>query len=299
MNMMDTRLITFLELVRTKSYTKTAQALYITQPAVTHHIKSLEKDNNIKLFANTKTFRLSVAGQIIYEYAQKCELMDKQLKQALEKEASTTHILKFATTNQVAAVVMNKILITWMKNHPMDQIIMNILSREEITDAIHNGEIDFAIIDNNYDQTLFNGKTLFSLSASICVGFVHPLSHKQKINFEQLQKETIITNLESGTNDLLDFALKKDNLSIQTLPNVLKINDAKTVKDLVINGVGLGLIYDDYIENDLKEKKVYTLNFENNKFSQDINIIWSNDSLIEKQIISVANEIKAIYSEEK
>lgn len=297
--MMDTRLITFLELVRTKSYTKTAQALYITQPAVTHHIKSLEKDNNIKLFANTKTFRLSVAGQIIYEYAQKCELMDNQLKQALEKEASTTHTLKFATTNQVASVIMNRVLITWMKNHPMDKIIMNILNYDEIVDAIHNGEIDFAIIDNNYDRTLFNGKMLFSLPASICVGSGHSLSHKQKINIEQLQKETIITNLESGSNDLLELALKKDNLSIETLPNVLKINDAKMVKDLVINGIGLALIYDDYIENDLKDKKIYTLNFENNKFNQDINMIWSNDSLIEKQIINVANEIKAIYSEEK
>ncbi len=297
--MMDTRLITFLELVRTKSYTKTAQALYITQPAVTHHIKSLEKDNNIKLFANTKTFRLSVAGQIIYEYAQKCELMDNQLKQALEKEASTTHTLKFATTNQVASVIMNKVLITWMKNHPMDKIIMNILNHDEIVDAIHNGEIDFAIIDNNYDRTLFNGKMLFSLPASICVGSGHSLSHKQKVNIEQLQKETIITNLESGSNDLLELALKKDNLSIETLPNVLKINDAKMVKDLVINGIGLALIYDDYIENDLKDKKIYTLNFENNKFNQDINMIWSNDSLIEKQIINVANEIKAIYSEEK
>lgn len=296
---MDTRLITFLELVRTKSYTKTAQALYITQPAVTHHIKSLEKDNNIKLFANTKTFRLSVAGQIIYEYAQKCELMDNQLKQALEKEASTTHTLKFATTNQVASVIMNRVLITWMKNHPMDKIIMNILNHDEIVDAIHNGEIDFAIIDNNYDRTLFNGKMLFSLPASICVGSGHSLSHKQKINIEQLQKETIITNLESGSNDLLELALKKDNLSIETLPNVLKINDAKMVKDLVINGIGLALIYDDYIENDLKDKKIYTLNFENNKFNQDINMIWSNDSLIEKQIINVANEIKAIYSEEK
>ncbi|UKI49381.1 MAG: hypothetical protein L6U99_11855 [Clostridium sp.] len=41
--------------------------------------------------------------------------MDNQLKQALEKEASTTHILKFATTNQVASVIMNRVLITWMK----------------------------------------------------------------------------------------------------------------------------------------------------------------------------------------
>jgi DNA-binding transcriptional LysR family regulator len=47
-NMIDTKLITFMKLCETKSYTKTAETLYITQPSVTHHIKALEKNYNIK-----------------------------------------------------------------------------------------------------------------------------------------------------------------------------------------------------------------------------------------------------------
>ena len=47
--MVDTKLLTFVKLYETKSFTKTAEQLYITQPSVTNHIKSLEKNHNIKV----------------------------------------------------------------------------------------------------------------------------------------------------------------------------------------------------------------------------------------------------------
>ena len=58
-DLIDTRLLTFLTLLEEKNYTKTANRLYITQPAVTHHIKSLEKDLNITLFKDNKSFDLT------------------------------------------------------------------------------------------------------------------------------------------------------------------------------------------------------------------------------------------------
>ena len=50
--MIDTRLYTFLTLIEEKNFTRTAKKLYITQPAVTHHIKTLEKDHDITIFKN-------------------------------------------------------------------------------------------------------------------------------------------------------------------------------------------------------------------------------------------------------
>ena len=67
--MIDNRLITFLTLLEEKNYTKTANKLYISQPAVTHHIKSLENEYNISLFDDSKSFKLTNAGSILYEHA--------------------------------------------------------------------------------------------------------------------------------------------------------------------------------------------------------------------------------------
>ena len=54
--MIDAKLETLIALVEEKNYTKTAERLFITQPAVSHHIKAIEKEYDIVLFKNGKDF---------------------------------------------------------------------------------------------------------------------------------------------------------------------------------------------------------------------------------------------------
>ena len=75
--MNDPRLLTLLTLVQVKNYTKTAQRLFITQPAVTHHIKSLETEFDIEIFSSRKTFALTKQGTILDEYARR--MMNQKL----------------------------------------------------------------------------------------------------------------------------------------------------------------------------------------------------------------------------
>ena len=81
--MNDPRLLTLLTLIKVKSYTKTAERLFITQPAVSQHIKSLEHQYDITIFDGTKGFNLTKQGQILVEYARRMQNQDIQLKEAL------------------------------------------------------------------------------------------------------------------------------------------------------------------------------------------------------------------------
>ena len=67
--MIDAKLDTLITLLEEKNYTKAANRLFITQPAVTHHIKMLEKEYDIVLFKNSKTLELTPSGKLLYEYA--------------------------------------------------------------------------------------------------------------------------------------------------------------------------------------------------------------------------------------
>lgn len=294
--MIDSRLITFLMLVQTKSYTKTAQALFITQPAVTHHIKTLEKDNNVKLFANTKTFRLSIAGQIIYNYAKKCELMYQQLKQALKNDENPKHVMRLAVTKQVSSVLMDKVLVKWLKLHPKDKISMSINSVTEIAAKIHAGEVDYAIVDHPYDQTVFNGMTLLNFSANFYIGSTHSLAHKQRISIDALKKETIISDCSgTGIRTLLDGVLKKHNVSVNSLSNLLEINDPITQKNMAVEGIGIVYLYDDFVKEEVKDKKLLKIVVDNQVQNQQFNAICSIDSLMEKQFQTSIKEIVDIY----
>lgn len=295
--MIDARLITFVDLVKTKNYTKTAQNLFITQPAVSHHIKTLEKDTNVKLFANLKTFKLTDEGQIIYEYAKKCVLMYNQLEVALKKEGTSYHNIKFATTNQLASTVVNQILLKWIKDNPNDKISMNILEKEKMYEAICKGEIDFAIIDFPYDRNQFNGIPLFDLNASIYASTKNHLTNKAKVNMEQLKKETLVTDCaNSGIRLMLDNALNKQNSNVNSFEGLLEIHDPVVMKNLIIANSGVGLLYDNFVKDELKKKKIVKLStMSSANLTQKVTLIYSLESLKEKSNEYIADEIIKMY----
>lgn len=293
--MIDSRLITFLVLIRTKSYTKTAHELFITQPAVTHHIKTLEKENNVKLFANPKTFRLSMAGQIIYDYAVKCQLMHRQLTCALEKEANPKHIMKFGTTKQAVAGFLNPILIEWMRLHPKDKLVMYVDDYEQIKKKILLGEIDFAIIDDYYDKSIFNGYFLCELQASFYVGANHLLKHKKSITMEQLARETMIVDTKNtALRNIVYTLFKSNNYHISNMKNTVEIDEPQTMKDMVVNNLGVSLLYDDFVKDELN-KTIFKIGVNGNPFIQSIHAICSNDLLMIKQFEGILKELMQIY----
>ena len=105
--MIDPRLMTLLTLVKIKNYTKTAQKLFITQPAVTHHIKSIEKEYEINIFANNKTFELTNEGEIMVEYARRMINQSTQLQGALEKSKQVSKNFSLALTSE-SSIILNK-----------------------------------------------------------------------------------------------------------------------------------------------------------------------------------------------
>ena len=74
--MIDYRLLTFIDVCETRSLTKTAQHLCLTQPAVTQHIKYLEETYNTKLLVyEGKKMRLTESAQVLLQYALKTQAL--------------------------------------------------------------------------------------------------------------------------------------------------------------------------------------------------------------------------------
>lgn len=98
--MLDSRHNTFLVLCHVGSYTKTAQALFITQPAVSQHIKFLEQQYGGKLFYfEGKTLRRTQRGEKLYLFVQTMHADSDRMQRALQEETQTeSHRLAFGAT---------------------------------------------------------------------------------------------------------------------------------------------------------------------------------------------------------
>ncbi|MDE6655919.1 MAG: LysR family transcriptional regulator [Anaeroplasmataceae bacterium] len=110
--MNDPRLLTLLTLVQVKNYTKTAQRLFITQPAVTHHIKSLENEFDIIIFTGNKGFELTKQGQILVEYARRMMNQSRELTEAISDSLSLKKTLTLGITNEAVALCAKRNLLS-------------------------------------------------------------------------------------------------------------------------------------------------------------------------------------------
>ncbi len=290
--MIDTRLNTLLTLVELKSYTKTADALFITQPAVTHHIKSIEKENNIKLFSNPKTFKLSLSGQIIHDYALKSKEQYNQLKLALEINVAPKRVLNFAVTSQIASSFIKPVITNWASIHSKDQIIMSVDNFNNIVDKISDGAIDFAIIDQNFDKHKYEHYQLFKSSIILVVSPKHHLSHKQKMRVDALKEENLIIDVNSsGLRKVVEAGLMNKNILLSSFNNIMEISDPQIVKTMLINGLGIGFVYmsaviDEINEGTLKQIELFDLDLK-----QEFYLVGSKDSLTKSRFHDIAEEM--------
>ena len=145
--MLDFRHETFLALCSIKNYTKTAEFLHITQPAVTQHIKFLENYYNVRLFNfEKKNLSLTREGKILYDYTVTMSADNKKLKNILDKKEADNVSVSFGTTLTVGEYIMPDILKRLLEKNPYTHITMLVDNTQVLLKKLKAGEIDFIIL---------------------------------------------------------------------------------------------------------------------------------------------------------
>ena len=125
--MIDFRLKTFLTLCKILNYTKTAEILHITQPAVSQHIKYLESEYNVKLFSyKNKILSLTDPGKILYDFLLAMDASSKRIKEILSEVDNKNHPIIFGTTLTIGEYTMNNLLPKLLIDYPELNITMDV-----------------------------------------------------------------------------------------------------------------------------------------------------------------------------
>jgi DNA-binding transcriptional LysR family regulator len=204
--MIDPKFLTFLSLCETRNYTKTAELLYVTQPSVTNHIKTLEKLYDIKLFtSNTKNFKLTPEGELLYKYVLQLKAMDAQFERMLSATGNQKEYLTFSVTKNINNGFLKYLLSRWTKENPNLNYSLLIKEYEDILEDLNQGLIDFAIIDNRFTKKNFHSVQLYNTNMVLAVNKKHPLAKMKKVSFDILAKENIILDAKgTGKRDFLE-----------------------------------------------------------------------------------------------
>lgn len=233
----DFRLKVFYTVAQRLSFTKAAIDLYITQPAITKHIKELEHQLNAQLFRrNGNSIQLTTAGKILVQYAEKIfqtyTELETELAQLNNLEAGTVHI---GASTTVAQTILPKLLAMFKKTYPAVTFTFTQGNTDLITQLVLTEKIDIAIVEGgtHYPQIAY---TPFAKDEIVLVTRANnQLSKKAEILPKQLLNiPLILREAGSGTLDVIFNALNKAGLNPKDLQIEIQLESSIAIKQYLL-----------------------------------------------------------------
>ena len=282
--MLDFRMETFLAVCRYMNFTRAAEKLNITQPAVSQHIRFLEKHYNTKLFRyEGKKLELTEAGEIL-KNASLTMMHDETAMQDEMKRAGESEELRFGATRTVGDVLGGKMIFNYLEMYPNAHIHMIVENTRELLKKLDEGEIDFALVEGFFKKN--QGRLLlhpdfqkYSEEPYIAVCSPdYPFKKKPK-RIEDLFGERILIREDgSGTREVLERYLESCNLSIGNFRQTGEIGSMHTIKELTKLKCGITFLYETAIWEELESEALVKIPLEDFHIVREFTFIWRRGS---------------------
>jgi DNA-binding transcriptional LysR family regulator len=281
--MTDFRLRTFLAVWREKSFTRAADTLCITQPAVTQHIQYLEADLGQKLFVlQGRALSLTAAGEILLRFAEKTEAEAARTRERIGS-AAAHRTYRIGATRTIGEYVLPDSLAGWFRDVPSVGVSLTVDNSDALFLGLRNGEFDFLFVEGPFDGTQFTTASLLRDSIVLACPPEHPLAGHTVSLSDVLGETLIVRESGSGSRRLVESFLEGENLTLGAFSRVLEIGNIVAIKRLVARGVGLAFLYERSISADLSTGALSRIDFRHGDLSHDFAFVCLKDSLYESE----------------
>lgn len=255
----DFRLKVFFTVSRKLSFTKAAQELFITQPAVTKHIKELEEQLGVALFTrHGNNISLTPAGQILYRYAENIFHTYAELENELARlsDLHKGNIVIGASTT-LAQYVLPAILAQFKAAHPAVHFTLISGNSEFIEQQVTSGKADIAVVEgiSHHPEIMY---TPFVKDEIVLVARASSKwAGKGEIRPAQLPSITLVLREHgSGTLDVVNKALKKSNIRTKDLKVEVRLEDTESIKQYLLHSECAAFLSIHAILKELRQKEL-------------------------------------------
>jgi DNA-binding transcriptional LysR family regulator len=254
--MLEQHYLTFKLLAQTLSYTKTAQRLFMTQPAVSQQIKRLEAEVGVPLVRyQHRQLQLTAAGDALATYLAQLTVQNDKFMEGLRQPRPAPRLLLGATMS-LNTVFLPRLLP--ILRHQYQQIVSKIGNTAQILQQLRQGQIDFALIEGNFDKTEFDYQVI-RREPFICVtGTGNPLLHDGIVYqpHELIQETLLIREPGSGSREILLDWLASFNLQLADFAQRIEIGDPQTIMTLLQQGFGISFMYASLAQSALQQQQL-------------------------------------------
>ncbi len=238
------RLEVFCKVVELKSFTKAAEAIFLSQPTVSEHIRSLEEMLGERLVDRLGREALPTqAGQILYKYARKMLRLRQETIQTLASyRGALAGNLALGASTIPGAYILPQRIGAFKKLHPAIKITLSIGNSRTIADAVLSGDTEFGVVGARWSDPALEWKEILEDELVLTVYPSHPFARQKAVEPAQLLNEPmIIRERDSGTRRVVTQLLDK-HLDLSQLQIVAEMGSTEAVRQGIKSEVGIAIL---------------------------------------------------------
>lgn len=263
--MLSTSHHVFIEVARQLSFSKAAQTLFMSQPAISNHIKLLEVEYKNALF-NRKgnTISLTPSGDILYRHLQEALTIQRQLVFELSTLQNAENVegkLKVGASTTVALYIIPKILSAFHQRHPNLEIQLVNRNSENIIKALLQHEIDIGIVEVDQKTTTISYQDFMTDEVVAVCAAGSEITTEKTIALKDITKFPVaLREPGSGTLLALTKALKERNIPIEDLNVKVRLGGTEALKNFLLADNSIGFLPKKSIVKELAHGDLIILN---------------------------------------
>lgn len=270
------QLLTFLEVAKLGNFSRAGEKVYRSQSAVSAQIRQLEQEYGERLFDRSgKTVRLSPAGDVLLEYAQRMVALRNESLRAVADQGQTPRgTLSIGANEATCLYVLPDIFTEYCQRFPQVQISVYRNFSRKILQAVEDGTIDLGIASLPVKSPSLKVHPVFRDQLMVFVSTHHPLASQESVSVEQIAEFPLIIPKTGYTRQQLDKIFRPYNSRLRV---AMEIPSVGLIKSFVVSGVGISLLSSSFAQDEVRAGKAKLLPLKDVELWRELGLVYRTD----------------------
>jgi DNA-binding transcriptional LysR family regulator len=270
------RLEVFCKVVDLQSFTKAAEASFLTQPTVSEHIRALEEALEEKLVDRLgREILPTPAGKILYRYARNIIALRDEAIQALDryKGKLSGHLLIGASTIP-GTYILPEIIGAFKIQYPAIQVTLMISGSGEVIDKIRDGLLEIGMVGAKWSDRRVVLEAAFSDELLLTVYPEHPLAQRKSMRLDELEGVPFIMREKgSGTRMVMHQVLEANGFDPGRLNAVAEMGSTEAVRQGIKAKIGVSILSSQAVSEDIQRGTLVSVELEGVSFERPFYLV--------------------------
>jgi len=292
----------FVQVAEGGSFSKAAKELFLTQPTISSHISSLERELNARLFVrNTKEVSLSEDGIKLYKYAKQMLDLQREIEVTFGMdEEGESHAVTIAASTIPAQYLLPEVLTRFSERYPQEQIRIQETDSSKVVMQIvdHRVDIGFTgtVLEKKHCKYIpFYKDELVIITPN--TPKYQELAQGNKEDISWIKKEHVIMREEgSGTRKEAELQLKGAGVKFAGLDIIASIENQETIKKSVRQGMGISILSKLATADEVANGEILAFPIPNSDEGRDINLVYNKNYQMRRSAERFIKVVKEVYN---